>query len=434
MASRILVRAVVLSATLAAFACDDTFEPFLSGSDLRFSVFGYLNAAADTQWIRVTPIRESVFTEPGDLGAAVTLEHMETGETIVLHDSIFRYATLGLDGGAEAWAHNFWTDTPIEHDATYKLSVVAADGATTEVMVPVPEGLPEIVIETRVVSETVGGRFGFPGTNLQNVVLAPVENLAMVRVIHHIADRTRATLANFIDCALPSSAPRVHSLRQPLGQALTVGDITELPISGTLDPRLLGERAYVMWPCVVGRREVVVASSGSSWPTGVQFSAAAPAITQAPSAVEGGVGFVGGVVIRTVPFENCDLRPRTIGAVCEMRYNDQTLTIEGTIVDSMCDWGVEGAVVELSELGGTGPTVIRTAKTDQDGRYWISGLVGGTSYGLLVTHPLRWAPDDGFATQHAYLDHEDILSFGPGQTVSHDIVLQRQVPCVYVPE
>src|SRR5690625_6403028 len=54
-------------------------------------MFGYLDASADTQWVRILPVREELFLEPRPLDFIVTMEHAESGESIVMQDSLFSY-------------------------------------------------------------------------------------------------------------------------------------------------------------------------------------------------------------------------------------------------------------------------------------------------------------------------------------------------------
>ncbi|TVQ04901.1 MAG: hypothetical protein EA359_04900 [Balneolaceae bacterium] len=35
-------------------ACDEPFQPLLENNSAPFSIYGYLDATADTQWVRVT--------------------------------------------------------------------------------------------------------------------------------------------------------------------------------------------------------------------------------------------------------------------------------------------------------------------------------------------------------------------------------------------
>jgi len=416
------VLALVLLILGVASGCVDSFEPFKASDNLHFSIFGYLNADADTQWIRVTPIRQSVFTTPDKLDATVTLENMGTGVTIELNDSVFRFQTA-LEGGSASWAHNYWTDAPIEYGATYLLSVVAANGETTTAVVPVPDELGDVVILTRATNPH------FSGLVLQHFLRVQNEYTPMALVIHYVSDRAPALHAGtFTDCPFDPGAPRVYSIRQTKLPTTTIGDTIEMEISKTLQSTLLATDTFPAY-CVVARREVMIASPGFVWPTGSQYSPSAPALGNLPSTLDGGVGFVGGLATRTVPFEDCTLRPLTWGSSCEMRHNDQSATVEGVVTDSRCGWGVEGATVELSVLG-TSPTVVRTTTTDQLGHYRIGALVGGTSYAVLVSQPLLWPPVP-FANERAYLDFTGTLTAQAGTTQYYNLDLQRLVECEF---
>jgi hypothetical protein len=88
---------------LSVAACDNTLEPIDPGG-LPFSVFGYLDASADTQWIRVTPLRTVLRGSADPTGVTVTLEELTSGRIIALWDSAMRYPdVLGSDS---LCAHN----------------------------------------------------------------------------------------------------------------------------------------------------------------------------------------------------------------------------------------------------------------------------------------------------------------------------------------
>jgi len=408
--------------TLVASACENAFEPFRTDSNLHFSLFGYLNASADTQWIRVTPVRRSVFTTPGNLDATVTLERMGSGESVVLRDSIFRFAVAGPDEAASSWAHNFWTDVPIAYGETYRFSVRSGDGTETTVLVPMPEDLQDVVVGERV---AIIGSGRNSRSRTEDFVRIATGNLALVRVIHYVSDRVPVgSRGSYIDCSLPAAAPRVITIRQTANSGTATGNVRESSVSKTLQSGLVS-------PCVVGRREIMIAVSDSEWPTGVELSPSAPAVGDVPSAVAGGVGFVGGVVTRTVPFENCAIYPSGGTTVCELHYNAESVTVKGVVTDAVCHWPVEGATVELREPGGgpNNPVVVRTTTTDQHGYYEIGALVGGTSYGRLITHPALWPPDDPYAFIKIYPDYQDTVVFESGETATRNVVLPRAVPC-----
>jgi hypothetical protein len=83
--------------------CDDSFQP-LEIHDRNFSMYGVLEVGADTQWIRVMPVRDSAFTSPGPLDATVTMENLETGRTVELRDSLIRHSGFDQDVVANLWA------------------------------------------------------------------------------------------------------------------------------------------------------------------------------------------------------------------------------------------------------------------------------------------------------------------------------------------
>ena len=59
--------------TLFALAsCDQGFDPALE-QEKYFSIFGVLDLDADTQWIRVMPIRSSAQSSSGEVDATVTV-------------------------------------------------------------------------------------------------------------------------------------------------------------------------------------------------------------------------------------------------------------------------------------------------------------------------------------------------------------------------
>ncbi|HWV58047.1 MAG TPA: hypothetical protein VNZ57_11410 [Longimicrobiales bacterium] len=72
-------------------ACDATFQP-LEDEERAFSIYdGYLNPAANIQWIRVMLWRKTVFTSPGPDGVTVSLVELGSGRTLEVRDSVFHH-------------------------------------------------------------------------------------------------------------------------------------------------------------------------------------------------------------------------------------------------------------------------------------------------------------------------------------------------------
>lgn len=124
--------ALALVLGLAAGACDNTVEPFVEDDAPRYTVYGVLRTGADTQYVRVEPLRPTVAPEAGAaLDAAVTTTHVETGAATAWRDSLVR-----LDDGTTG--HLFFAAFAPEPGATYRLDVRRSDGRTTSAVARVP--------------------------------------------------------------------------------------------------------------------------------------------------------------------------------------------------------------------------------------------------------------------------------------------------------
>src|SRR5690625_7493443 len=87
-------------------------------------MFGYLDASADTQWVRIMPVREELFLEPRPLDVIVTMEHAESGESIVMQDSLFSYF--------QGYAWNFRSEMAIRPGQPYRITASHTDGRSEE--------------------------------------------------------------------------------------------------------------------------------------------------------------------------------------------------------------------------------------------------------------------------------------------------------------
>jgi hypothetical protein len=108
--------------------CDTDIEPF--SQDGVYSVYGYISATQDRQFIRVRPLKEPLDSNlPSSLDATVTLENLATGETIELNDSLVVFD----DESSRTVTYNYWTDVRIQHNTQYELTVDGREGVTRAV-------------------------------------------------------------------------------------------------------------------------------------------------------------------------------------------------------------------------------------------------------------------------------------------------------------
>ena len=67
-----------LPAALAICACNAEIDPF-QNTDLAFSIYGHLDPARDTQWVRVALLRPLRINTSDPIDATVVVEDIETG-------------------------------------------------------------------------------------------------------------------------------------------------------------------------------------------------------------------------------------------------------------------------------------------------------------------------------------------------------------------
>ena len=129
-----------VSAAAAAFACasflllsscDNTVDPFIT-ADRYFTVFGFLDTASDTQFVRVIPLRK-IIGDPGErtIDAVVATTAREDGNTIAWRDSVIEMS----DGSI---AHVFYAPFRPIPGWTYELQIERSDGATSIASTTVP--------------------------------------------------------------------------------------------------------------------------------------------------------------------------------------------------------------------------------------------------------------------------------------------------------
>ena len=250
---------------LVLAACEAPLDP-IAPSDAVFSMSGYLDAAADTQWVRVEPFGAVLEPPPGPIEAAVTLVTPD-GRRVPMTQEVRDMAT--------GPAHLFWTAEPIATGATYRVEARRADGAAARATVRVPD----------------------PATFTVSLDDGITQCPTVVRVegAEHLADvQAQYTLGGFGRAGERFRFTKLESLEADGGGAFEAQVFYgEDALDMEIDPLPF---AYPV------TSEVVVSVGTSDWPD-VRGLTLEDAIAFAGvGSVEGGVGFVGGAVTVTVPF------------------------------------------------------------------------------------------------------------------------------------
>jgi hypothetical protein len=393
-----LWRLVVLAVTVAA--CDDTFEP-IRPSDLAFSVFGYLDASADTQWIRVMPIRALKVTSPEPLDATVAVEEVGTGRIMQLEDSVFDFAPpfdwhLGAGGD---YLHNFWTVEDIAPGATYRFVATRAGKEPAEAVVDIPHDYEvEVAIKQR-----------RSGDDTDSLRITGLKHLAFVRIVKTFDDR----------CQTLGGLPEHGVLRQPIEMDSVANDtwVAAVTKSG------LAPRATGCPPPDVVKWELWIMGSGAAWPTG-GYDPSALGEASLTSNISHAVGFLGGVLTKLIPYGDCAFRSQgaPVPDFCRLRYDGETATLIGSV--TAADGGALNrlAEVRLSELGQD-PARIRTAHSGLPGEFVLGALQPGIPH-ILEAYPPQLVVDDSLYV-NIYRPYTDTLTFLPGQRMEYEIRFER---------
>jgi hypothetical protein len=276
----LLLTAVCL---LTLNSCDNSFQPYQENDAYFFSIYGYLDVSADTQWVRVAPAREEFNMPPTIPDIRVTLEHLQSGDTAVMNDS------LVVPGNGFNYL-NFWTSMDINYGQTYCLQAERADGAASRVKVTLPEMFP-----TPRLKEQVSLDFGEPIT--YSLLIDDVDKLADVQTWWYIRlgapnlDEERLYTFSYKNQAEKVTERSYTVFIDPEQELREITDQVLLPPGGDI---------HVM------HRQIYVASAGPDLKEDIasmdEFTYSVPGSF---SNVENGLGYMIGIDSKVIPYESC---------------------------------------------------------------------------------------------------------------------------------
>lgn len=259
----------VLSSWIFIIACEP-FEPLQENKRHFFSVNGYLDASADTQWVRVMPVRESIDMEPGLAGMAiptVTLQHLESGEQVAMRDSLFQF-------WGDRYARNFWTTMPILPEQSYRIVVEGSGGRISRAETTLPKDFP--------VPE-----FHRPEFNADILVIRQVERLADVQVTYRMRHIQSGEEFEWVFPQLQNS-----TFIPPTTYRVSID-------AGAMKAKI--EESYC--DIAVTERGVFAAAGGPDWPDFISLDKYTVTLPDGEySNIVNGVGFFGGIISKTFPY------------------------------------------------------------------------------------------------------------------------------------
>ncbi len=190
---------------------------------------------------------------------------------------------------------------------------------------------------------------------------------------------------------------------------------------------------------LVESRDLLLIGSEAEWPS-TGYTPGTLGEAGRSSNITNAVGFLGGVLSRAIPYEECDYLTEgaPVPPYCRLRYGPETATLTGTVRETFCGDGLTDSVtVRLTETGRD-PARVRTVLSTRAGGFVIGALEPGIPHALWARAPQ--VPSDSVFDLRTfrYIITEwkdvhtlptDTLTFVADQRVEYDIDLQRLTPC-----
>lgn len=278
---------LLLCALVLVSGCDQTFNPIKESSSVPLSIYGYLDASADTQFVRITPIRYQLNQSLELPEMLVTLQNVNSDETILFNDSLFQFRQ-GFN------AINAWTTADIQPDQSYLLRAERNDGAASQVSITIPKDFPKPeLLDT-----------GDGCTALMRI--KDVERLVDIQSKWHVDIIFYVGLGTFIEEKFISLPIRENARRVAAGEYEIFIDTYE-EIEQIRNSIVVPEDSRI--EIKTYSRKLFVASGGPEWREEItSIGDIEYALPEGLSNVENGLGFMMGVVSKTVPYfpsDNC---------------------------------------------------------------------------------------------------------------------------------
>lgn len=256
--------------TLIFLGCENSFEPLQINEELTFSMNGVLDVHADTQWVRVMPIGESLNpTDPTPNGSVLNLTDQSTGEIYTLRDSLFKF-------GGDTYVWNYWLSEDIRGDESYEIVAESPEGDQSLVVVSTPSSLPEPEVVYAEDFESIS----VTGIALDTIVVAETRYLAQALTDAGCAPEREIVISHLNE------------------MNFNAGD--EYSINSENREDLARELGVFADQIRINQREFIVVTAGPDWPDDVGLSELEKNLPEVDSNVEGGTGLVAGIARRKI--------------------------------------------------------------------------------------------------------------------------------------
>lgn len=264
--------------------CEGEFQPIAENDKYYFTMYGYLDASADTQKVRISPSRSSIesFREIPDM--SVKIEHLETGTVSSMNNTL-----IELPEGFNAI--NSWTSMNIEPGQKYSLYAERPEGKKSRVTVTIPEDFPT------------------PRFIEDKSVTRPRMNRVLVQGVDHLAGFQTRWYVRLSAPGYRENKMYTFYYRNQAERSTGYNDSFSISFSEELEFQEIERNTPFLrneGTIEVLHKQVFIASAGTDWIEEIEnIGDLEYGLPEGLGNVENGLGYVVGIVSKIIPYKNC---------------------------------------------------------------------------------------------------------------------------------
>ena len=258
-------------------SCNETFQPLMDNDSVSFSIYGYLDATADTQWVRVAPVRKLLASPVEKPEMMVSLEHLSSGDKVVMSDTLLKFQfPTGIN------AVNTFTDMKLEPGQSYLLTAEKPDGNYSKARVTLPEN--------------------FPVPKLQ--ITGHTNDLLYISGVDHLID---IQVRFFYRIIWAGQVENLMIAVPVTNRAQRTGDGEYLV---RINNHFVRTGVQLLLPANANaeilHRQIFVAQGGPEWDENIRdLNDLVYILPDVYSNIENGIGYLIGIVSKSIPYKSC---------------------------------------------------------------------------------------------------------------------------------
>lgn len=273
---RSVLQVLVVTVCLTLLSgCDPSVTVVTPSDQHKYSVFGTLNVAADTQTVRVDPLLDSL--DSRSLNATVVLKNLDSGHEVTFQDS-----TTVIAGKQ---VHNAWAHTSIQPSTSYRLSIQENGESVTTATFATPSDPPQQV-QTGTLDVSCG-------SESEDILLVSIKDPAPLAGLALTYKIQPPPVDGELPTPITSTFPHFDDVtRQDGGYLVRVSYPPDLVyLNPESEENGCADRGDFVHPYA----KLMVATGGPNWPDWIDVPLNEMGRPDAFSNVTGGHGYVGGI-------------------------------------------------------------------------------------------------------------------------------------------